>query len=1098
MGDNVKKFINIILILSLVIPVFIPLMDIKADNSYEVVAIKSDGTVAPIGSFSNYNDAKNSMFGYNSTIDNVAVIKRNGVIVNATYGIFRPNTSSSTINIYTDYGTGYMAPSYSSDTLFLDYDPNTNMIQIMVSGVKAWVNAGAGIIYPISYITNGSNLSYDINKKYVKILYANGIRLREGPGIDFKQVGCNGATTCGESQGGIWTDGGAIYEWLNYGSVTNDGTNDWYQVNINGNIGYIANNVADRDLEEFIPSQGLKQDFQTYYYVNNQGELYHQYYATASSSGTWTNRLGKAPLYLKQNTRYYSFDGNYFYDDFLKMVNDLRANNYSNAVNKLPYYNYYQYLPVRTQTNYNADNLNIYIGYDGKIDRDKYYYYDYDKGKWEYRPEWTSPDWYSEDYNKSMLYNEGSSFIESQEKYGVNAAQTLALAINESGWGRSYMAVRQNNIFGHGAFDSAPDEYAAGYATVKDGIVAHAFKYIAGDYDNPISGAHYYGGHYGNKLSGNNVSYASDAYWGEKMAGNYYSLDRYFGFQDFNQRLILGIKQGSEAAPVYSAPSTQSNKYYNLKNIPNIPVTILDEVVGEEINGNNVWYKIQSDLPIDASRNLVDLNLGEYNFDTSYAYIHSSYIYKEAKEPAITANDVTLNSGSNFNPLDGVSAYDAWDGDVTDKIKVVSNNVDTNIGGTYVVTYEVIDSENNKATKTINVTILSSKPSIVANDKTVTLGNSFDPLSGVTANDNEDGDITSKIMVVSNNVDINKIGNYQIKYSVTDSDNNTTTLTINVDIVSPNYKEIDNSFYFESLNIIDNKLHIKGFITLKGVDNSLNNNIRYRLSFVNEETNEEIYQDLTRITNKNDMPFIIDGENNLDYTYSWFEGDITIDILKNGNYSLYLFANDSSNISAVSVSNVFGKAMPTTFTEKSKSALIRSNYESRDATIQLFVRDNLIGSKTGNSRYNISNEYSTITFKNNNLVIRGASHIIGGDYSANADVTRTLVFENIDTFDTYSFDIGSITNGDYTVELRVPDGFDKTRSWFETNIDLSSLPNGTYTINIATSSNISDFGELQDIFSRKISASLTNNGKDYSFSVNKNKRFRIELTVKDA
>ena len=130
-----------------------------------------------------------------------------------------------------------------------------------------------------------------------------------------------------------------------------------------------------------------------------------------------------------------------------------------------------------------------------------------------------------------MLYDEGNSFIVSQEKYGVNAAQTLALAINESGWGRSYMSVREYNIFGHGAFDSAPDEYAASYESITAGIMAHAFNYIAKDYANPINGSHYYGSHYGNKLSGNNVSYGIRCLLGRKMAGNYYNLDKYLVFK---------------------------------------------------------------------------------------------------------------------------------------------------------------------------------------------------------------------------------------------------------------------------------------------------------------------------------------------------------------------------------------------------------------------------------------------------------------------------------------------------------------------------------------------------------------------------------------
>lgn len=1088
-----KKLITVFLIISLIIPICAPIMTVHAATTYTVVSIKSDGSTNKIGTYGNYNDAKSAMLNYKSTIDDVAVIKKDNVIINAAYGIFRPDKSLSTINLSTDYGNGYISPPYNSDTLLLDYDPNTNRVQIMISGVKGWTSLSAGEIYPISYITSGS-VSYDTNKKYVKILYKNGIRLREGPGTEYKQIGCNGANTCNASQGGIWTEGGAIYEWLNYGNVTSSNGNEWYQVNINGNIGYIANDPNTKDLEEFIPSTGLKQEFKTFYYVLD-GELYHQYYVAASSS-TWTTRLGKAPLYLNASGRYYSFDGNYFYDNFITMVNDMKNNTYKNAINKLPYYNYYQYLPVRTKTNYNADNLNAYIGYEAKIDRDKYYYYDTAKGKWEYKPEWTSPSWYDEDKNKSMLYNEGEAFIESQEKYGVNAAQTLALAINESGWGRSYMSVRQNNLFGHGAFDSAPDQYAAGYATVKDGIIAHAYRYIASDYDNPINGSHYYGGHYGNKLSGNNVSYASDAYWGEKMVGNYYSLDKYFDFQDFKQRNTLGIKQTSEYGPVYSEPSTKSVKYYNLKNVPNVPVTILDEVKGESINGNDIWYRIQSDLPIDANRTLQS-DLSSYNFETSYAYIHSSYIYKESKEPIITASDVTIQNGAGFDPLKNVTAYDAFDGDVTSKIKVISNNVNVNNYGTYNVTYSVTDSEDNTAIKTITVTVLTGKPTITASDKTVTLNQTFDPLNGVVAYDKEDGDLTKEVKVTSNNVDIKKVGIYSITYSVTDKDKNTVTKTISVKVEAPKYKEIDNYYSFDSLSVVNNKLHFKGYISLLGVNNTLNNNIEYQLLFKNESTGEEIYQNLNRITDTTKMPFMLEKEKGIDYTYSWFEGDINISNLPNGDYELYLIAHDNNNISKVAVTNVFGAPMVTTYTEDKKSVTFRNNFESRIPIIEVFVRDSLLGEKTANPIYNIYNEYSKIDFVNNKLVIKGTSHIIGGNYSKNTNVERKLTFENVNTFERFTFDIGSITAGDYKIELRQSDGFDKTKGWFETNIDLSSLPVGTYSINIFTKSNIADYGELQDIFDGKINASLESNGKNYSFSVNKNKRYRIELTVKN-
>ncbi|MFI3211017.1 MAG: glycosyl hydrolase family 18 protein [Peptostreptococcaceae bacterium] len=52
---------------------------------------------------------------------------------------------------------------------------------------------------------------------------------------------------------------------------------------------------------------------------------------------------------------------------------------------------------------------------------------------------------------------------------------------------------------------------------------------------------------------------------------------------------------------------------------------------------------------------------------------------------------------------------------------------------------------------------------------TITEGDAFGVLAGITATDKEDGDLTSKI-VVSGNVDTNKAGTYVLTYSVTDSE----------------------------------------------------------------------------------------------------------------------------------------------------------------------------------------------------------------------------------------------------------------------------------------------------------------------------------------
>ena len=71
---------------------------------------------------------------------------------------------------------------------------------------------------------------------------------------------------------------------------------------------------------------------------------------------------------------------------------------------------------------------------------------------------------------------------------------------------------------------------------------------------------------------------------------------------------------------------------------------------------------------------------------------------------------------------------------------------------------------------------------INAKDLVLNVGDKFDALKDVTASDKEDGDLTSKVEVVENTVNTQKVGDYKVTYKVTDSDNNETTLTIKVSV----------------------------------------------------------------------------------------------------------------------------------------------------------------------------------------------------------------------------------------------------------------------------------------------------------------------------
>lgn len=69
-----------------------------------------------------------------------------------------------------------------------------------------------------------------------------------------------------------------------------------------------------------------------------------------------------------------------------------------------------------------------------------------------------------------------------------------------------------------------------------------------------------------------------------------------------------------------------------------------------------------------------------------------------------------------------------------------------------------------------------STPPVIhgAEDRTITLGETFDPKEGVTATDDTDGDITSKI-TITGNVDNQTRGTYELIYNVSDSAGNMAT-----------------------------------------------------------------------------------------------------------------------------------------------------------------------------------------------------------------------------------------------------------------------------------------------------------------------------------
>nr|WP_172689685.1 leucine-rich repeat domain-containing protein [Enterococcus faecalis]ARO46178.1 hypothetical protein [Enterococcus faecalis] len=196
---------------------------------------------------------------------------------------------------------------------------------------------------------------------------------------------------------------------------------------------------------------------------------------------------------------------------------------------------------------------------------------------------------------------------------------------------------------------------------------------------------------------------------------------------------------------------TQNIVIDNLNNakVDNLLIDVDGNILKIESVGNKGTY---NQLDNTISWNNIDLSdrytYGvhiKYLFKPSISYSAEVFVNFTFKQqilnhaPTINATDKVLTVGDVFNPLDGVTAHDTEDGDITlTEANIVANNVDMNKAGTYSITYKVTDSKGASSLKTITVVvnpkmeIINHIPVINATDKVLTVGDVFNPLDGVT------------------------------------------------------------------------------------------------------------------------------------------------------------------------------------------------------------------------------------------------------------------------------------------------------------------------------------------------------------------------------
>ena len=147
---------------------------------------------------------------------------------------------------------------------------------------------------------------------------------------------------------------------------------------------------------------------------------------------------------------------------------------------------------------------------------------------------------------------------------------------------------------------------------------------------------------------------------------------------------------------------------------------------------------------------------------------------------------------------DGEEVYNSGKMTWYDEAKVVSLDVN-NVKELKIV---INDSGNGNTSDhgviaETKLTTNNAKPEINLEDKIYTLGTAIDFMEGVTAKDTEDGDLTSKVEIVSNTYKEGSLGKFEVTYRVSDSDGNITekksyvTVYENLNVYKSKYGEFD-------------------------------------------------------------------------------------------------------------------------------------------------------------------------------------------------------------------------------------------------------------------------------------------------------------------
>lgn len=1146
-----KKIINFILLMALFFNSFLPFPYLVTASTcnYSVKELMSDGRTTDIGCYEKYSDAKNKMLAHDSTQEKVAVIyDKNNRRVNAKYAIAKLDTrkviplypSASSSVSYTS-----VASSYGRDSAFIDYDPSSNRVKVKISGYAGWTSINNVSIIPISELytskiritsNNGINVRSDhkiADNKIGVVLRGtehNFYEKKIDSGYTWYRIKYQNKDGWVASQGSTWlTEGKSLGLQTYYLAYKASGNLlHYYEHEINRVVAQGFTNLSKypsfmEDNEKYYSFDG------NYFYVNIMDMLDDYRVNSYKKSINYNNPHHAYFMYLPTHSK-----TGYTADDFNQRIKSLGYSR--NKDPKVQYVRYneikkeYEFVPGISRSGisllYNQGNSLVNVANQYGIN---------------------ALMMLSTAINESGTGTSLIAFLKNN-LFGLGAVDS-----DPVNGARSYATVKDsfidfakftgssesnysnpNNLYYYGShYGNKASGMNVYYAT--DPYWGEKQAMNSRETDADYGGQDFMANTIGVKVSAKDVAIkkeprdnSSTIYLMKNNNQNKSVENIPVIVFDKVYTTINGVTTGWYK--VYTDTALDKNQniakvdydfnksygyikdsdLYVWNNQPTINASDISVNQGDVINllsGVTAYDKEDGNLTSRITYS------GDYDIDVPGDYkivyeVEDNNRFQASKEvtltvtptmyPVIQAVDVEVSQFTKFEPKKIVKATDYRDGDLTDSIEIV-NEVNTNIKGDYTVTYRVMNSLGYETTKTINVKVVeNAKPVINANNQTILIRSNYDPLVDVTATDKEDGNLTDKIQVVMNDVDISKIGTYKVEYLVIDSVGQETRKEIYVTVQERNYKNRTGQFYFEQMswNKSTNKLDVSGYLAITGMNNTKKENIVYDLVLKDNYSKKEFALPLERWLEGHPSRQYSDSTYN--YSDTWFKGNVSLSSIPAGEYTMYIRAR-SGNFESINLfRNMLGKEMTRKATDNNgRGYLFRNNNYSREYPIELFVRDNgLISSVEPPHSSNMFTSYRSISFDNRYLNIIGNSYNINGNYSSSSKVERYLIIENNKTFERFIYNIGSIVGDE--IPLRQTDNLSKVRAWFDTKnkVDISKIPEGNYAIYIRTKSGkVDDFGELNDIFLKNITAKTTINNKEYSLSLNKDSRFRIELNV---